>query len=133
MTSETEIPAVTEPRQFRATNYFVAAVLAAMAVHQIAYGSPFNVSLGILLLLGAAGVLRALRWGRRMAVLFMWLLVVYAIGGVLPARIEVDEAQGRPPPSSMELIVQLVLLSSAALGSLHLLGRHKARYRAAWW
>lgn len=131
--SETEMPAATEPRQFRAANYFVGAVLAVMAFHQLSYGSPFNVSLGILLLLGAAGVVRALRWGRRMAVLFMWLLVVYAIGGVLPARIEVDEARGRGPRSSTELIVELVLLSSVALGSLHLLGRHKARYRAAWW
>jgi uncharacterized membrane protein YoaK (UPF0700 family) len=131
--SETEMPVVAEPRQFRAANYFVGAVLVVMAVHQVSYGSPFNVSLAILLLLSAAGLLRTVRWGRRMAVLFMWLLVVYAIGGVLPARIEVDEAQARAPLSSTQLIVELVLMSGVALGSLHLLGRHKARYRAAWW
>ena len=75
--------------------YFVALALLAMALHQATREQPFNWVVAALLALAAAGVLRGVRWGRRMALGFMWLLLVFAIGDVLPARIEVDEAYAK--------------------------------------
>ncbi len=124
---------VAEPWQFRAQLALVSAALALMAVFQITRGTPFNVVVGALLLIAAVGLLRKLRWGRRMSVFFMWLLLTFAIGDVLPARMEVDEALGREPATTSQLVAQLALLSSVALGALHFLGREKARFRSRWW
>lgn len=130
--SESELT-IGEPWQVRATAYLVGATLVVMSVHQFTRGTPFNVALGVVLLIASVGQLKRLRWGRRMAVLFMWLLLVFAIGDILPARIEADEALGRPPATPAQLVTQLILLCSVALGALHFLGRHKARYRPDWW
>ncbi len=122
-----------EPLQFRAPLYLVSATLSLMGVFQITRGTPFNGVVGALLVIAAVGLLRKLRWGRRMSVVFMWLLVVVAIGDVLPARIEADEALGREPATTAELVTELVLLCSVALGSLHFLGKGKTRFRSGWW
>ena len=122
-----------EPWQFRATVYFVSAALVAMSALQITRSEPFNVAAGALLLIAAVGLLRRVRWGRRMSAFFMWLLLAVAIGDMLPARIEADQALGREPATSSQLVAQLILLCSVALGSLHFLGRYKARYRPDWW
>ena len=68
-----------------------------------------------------------------MAVVFLWLLLVFAVGSVTPARIEADESQGTASASTWELVGQLAVLCGAALGSLHFLSRNKARFRAGWW
>ena len=124
---------VAEPLQFRAPLYLVGAALLLMAAFQITRGAPFNVVVGALLVIAAVGLLRKLHWGRRMSVFFMWLLVAVAIGNVLPARIEADEALGMEPATSSQLVTQLVLLCSVAIGSLHFLGKDKARFRSGWW
>jgi hypothetical protein len=124
---------VAEPWQFRAQLNLVGAALSLMAVFQITRGTPFNVVVGALLVIAAVGLLRKLRWGRRMSIFFMWLLLAFAIGDVLPARMETDEALSREPTTTSQLVAQLALLSSVALGSLHFLSRGKARFRPRWW
>ena len=114
----------------RAAILFVALVLGAMAVHQWTVGNTF---ITILPLAAIAGLLRSVRWGRRLAAVLMWLLLLFAIGNVLPARIEVDEALGLAPATPAELWTQLAVMAGAALASLHILGVQKARFRAAWW
>ena len=94
---------------------------------------PFNGVVGVLLVIAAVGLLRKLRWARRMSVIFMWLLLVFAIGNVLPARTEGDAALGTQPATTAYLVTELVLLCSAALASLHFLHRNKTRFRSDWW
>jgi hypothetical protein len=118
---------------YRWTRYLVAAVLVALAAHQVTRAQPFNVIVGVLLVAGAVGLLRGVRWGRRFAVAFLWLLLLAALGDVLPARIEADQALGGPPATSAELWTQLIALGSVALASLHFLGKHKGLFRAEWW
>jgi len=126
-------PERTDRWQFRVPLFLVVAVLSLMGVFEITRGTPFNMIVGALLLIAAGGLLRKLNWGRKLTVFFMWLLVVFAIGDVLPARIEADEAMGREPATTAELVTQLVLLCGLALASLHFLGKTKDRFRAGWW
>ena len=131
--TESGATTVAEPLQFRVQLYLVTAALSLMSVFQIARGAPFNAVVGVLLAIAAVGLLRKLHWGHSMSVIFMWLLLFVAIGNILPARIEADEALGTAPATTAELVTQLVLLCSAALGSLHFLSKNKTRFRSAWW
>jgi len=131
--TDTREPSVAEPLPFRAPLYLVGAALSLMAAFQITRATPFNIVVGGLLVIAAVGLLRKLRWGRRMSIFFMWLLLVFAIGDILPARIEADEALGREPATTSQLVAQLVVLCCVALGSLHFLGKGKARFRPGWW
>ena len=124
---------VAEPLQFRVPLYLVSAALSLMAVFQFPRGTPFNGVVGGLLVIAAVGLLRKLHWGRRMSIFFMWLLVAFAIGDILPARIEADEALGSESATTSRLVTQLVVLCSVALGSLHFLAKVKARFRPGWW
>lgn len=131
--SDPEQAAVTEPWPFRATIYFVSAVLVFMAIYEISRGTEFTVFAGVVMLASAAGLIRRLRWGRAMSVIIMWLLLIFAIGSILPARIEGDDALGVESPSAEMLIVQLVVLCSVAIASLHFLSKFKDRFRSGTW
>jgi len=108
-------------------------VLLIMGAFQITLNAPFNIIVGSLMVISAVGLLRKLRWGRRMSVAFMWLLLFFAIGDILPARAEIDESLGRPPATTFELVMELLVLCSVALASLHFLGKEKTRFRSGRW
>lgn len=112
---------------------FVALALLAFSLHQATRDQLFNWVVAALMALAAIGVLRGVRWGRRMALVFMWLLLLAAIGDVLPARIEADQALGAPAATPGELWTELIVLSAVALASLHILATCESRFRAEWW
>ena len=131
--SNSEQTVVAEPWQFRATIYFVSAVQVMAAVYEITRGTEFTLAVGVVILACTIGLMRKLHWGRVTSVVIMWLLLVFAIGSILPARIEGDEALGVESPSASMLVTQLIVLCSMALGSLHFLAKHKTRFRSGSW
>lgn len=128
--SDSEQTVVTEPWQFQATIYFVSAVQVAMAIYEISLGTEFTWAVGVVLLASTVGLIRRLRWGHAMSVVMMWLLLVVAVGSILPARIEGDEALGVESPTVATLVTQLIVMCSVALGSLHFLSKYKDRFRS---
>ena len=112
--------------------FAIGGLLALMAAFELTRGPAFNIVVGLLLLAAAVGLLRRRQWGRRATIVFMWLLLVFAVGDSLPARIEADEALGREPATATELIIRLAVLCAAALASLHFLQSRKAHFRTGW-
>lgn len=110
----------------------VVAVQIMAALYELTRGAAFPLAVGIVLLAGAVGVYRRLRWGRVLAIITMWFLLLFAVGSIFPETVDAGRAPGVALPSAEVLGAQLVILSCLALASLHVLSRHKARFRSGW-
>lgn len=123
------------PPEFRYTALGVAALMAIAALHQIYVsldGRPVNAVLAMLLIAGVIGVMGGLRWGRRIAVAFLWASMLVSLGALSPFHAGDLMAEGIEPPSQLELGLQFAGVCAIALAGLHYLGKHKARFRPAW-
>lgn len=129
-------PEAGEPRALRITVVATCLMIAASACHQAyvaAGGRGFNAILSALLILATAGLWRRVRWGRRFAVAFLWALILVAFGAMSPFRAGDLLAEGIEPTPIAMLAAQFFIVCAVAVTCLHQLGRHKARFRAAWW
>jgi hypothetical protein len=115
------------PRRFWIAMGAVCLVLAAMAAHQVSVGNWFTAAFPVLAIAGIAG---RLRWGRRLAVGLHWLLLVAGFGAVMPPEKGVPVYREMPPVEVA--MIEAAVLVAVALLCLHLLGRWKTGFRAAW-
>ena len=123
------------PAEFRYTVRVVAVLMAAAALHQVYIamgGRLVNACVAAILIAGVVGIMRSLRWGRRIAVVFLWGSIIIAFGLLSPFRAGDLLAEGIEPPSLTVLALQFAVISTIALGCLHFLGKHKRRFRPAW-
>jgi hypothetical protein len=124
-----------ESRELRYTVSAVAIMQTAAAAHQIYVafsGRLINSILAAILLAGAVGLLRRVRWGRWTAMLFLWTAIVVSFGALSPFHAGDFIAAGLEPPSLVILGAQFLGVCIVALACLHILGRHKQRFRSAW-
>jgi hypothetical protein len=123
------------PVELRIAVAAVAFLMGAAALHQgyvAVAGEPFNAAVAVILIAGAVGLVRKVRWGRRVAVLFLWVAILAAFGSLSPFMAGDLMAQGVEPPSVPALVLRLAGVCAVALAGLHYLGKHKVRFRAAW-
>ncbi len=105
------------------------------ALHQVYVamgGRLVNACVAAVLIDGVVGITRSLRWGRRIAVAFLWKSIIIGFGLLSPFRAGDLMAEGIEPPSVTVLALQLAVISAIALGCLHYLGKHRLRFRPAW-
>lgn len=123
------------PQEFRYSMLVVAILMAAAALHQLYVamdGRLINACVGALLVAGVVGVTRRVRWGRRIAVAFLWGSIIIGFGLLSPFRAGDLMVEGIEPPSLLMLVLQLSSVCAVALICLHYLGKHKHRFRSAW-
>jgi len=121
--------------EFRYTVLVVIVLTAFAATHQIYTsldGRPFNAAVGVLLIVGAVGMARKVRWGRRIAVAFLWGSIFVSFGRLAPFSAGDLMAEGIEPPSLLTLALQFAGVCIIALMCLHYLGKHKIHFRSAW-
>ena len=106
----------------------VCVVLAAMGCLVVRGGNWF---LAVFPALAIAGLLRRVRWGRRLAVALLWLLLLGGVGSVFPQG-EYDEITGSSPRPIEVTVALFVACVAFALLGLHLLGRYNKEFRADW-
>lgn len=132
MQSRSDIEA---PILFRAAVPLVAALQLAAALHQtyVAFeGRFFNACLAVVLFMGAVGLLRGARWGRRISVAFLWGAIVVGFGTLSPYRADDLAAVGIRSLSVLALGIRFFCICAVAIGCLHVLGKYKERFRAEW-
>ena len=113
----------------------VAFLMAAGALYQMYVsldGTLVNVAVAALLTAGVVGVTRRVRWGRRIAVAFLWGSIIVGFGALSPFRAGDLMAEGIEPPSLLTLGLRFAGVCALALACLHYLGKHKSRFRPAW-
>ena len=123
------------PGEFRYTLLAIAFLMAGAALHQVYVsldGRPFNAVVAAVLITGIAGIARKVRWGRRIAVAFLWGLIIISFGRLSPFRAGDLMTDGIEPPLLLELGLQFAGACAIALVCLHYLGKHKLLFRAAW-
>lgn len=123
------------PAEFRYTVMVVAVLMAVAALHQVYVameGRLINACMAALLIAGVVGITRRLRWGRRIAVAFLWGSIIIGFGLLSPFRAGDLMADGIEPPSMTALGLEFAVISTIALGCLHYLGKHKLLFRPAW-
>jgi hypothetical protein len=120
--------------RYRLGRGFVCVVLACFAGYEFSIGTGITPFIGLTVVLAIVGVIRGVKWGRRLAVAAcILLLIVFGVGSVLPARMEGAQMTGTEAPELGRAVVEFVAVVVIALASLHILGRYKQRFRKAWW
>lgn len=122
------------PRLLRFTVWFVALIQLAEVVHQgklaAAKGYLFNGVVAVICAVGVVGLLRRLRWGRRIAVVFLWSRIFVSQGALSPPfDLTVEEME---KISLLFLSLRFAGICVVAVACLHVLGRFKEYFRATW-
>ena len=115
-------------RRFWAAMSVVCACLASIAGVFILAG---NWVLAIPFAAAIVGIVRRLRWGRRMALVFGWFSLFVGFGLMLPVEKGV-EIPGHVPLPVEVVVAQAIVVCSMALVCIHLLGVYKRSFRAGW-
>ena len=121
--------------ELRYTVLVVAFLMAAATLHQIHVSlddRPINAGLAALLITGIVGITRKVRWGRRIAVTFLWGAIFVSFGSLSPFNAGDLMAEGIEPPSILALGLRLAGVCAIAIACLHYLGKHKSMFRPAW-
>jgi hypothetical protein len=121
--------------EIRYTVLAVAFLMAAAALHQMYVsldGGPINAVLAALLISGIVGITRKVRWGRRIAVAFLWGSIIISFGSLSPFSAGDLMAEGIEPPSILTLGLRFAGNCAIAITCLHYLGKHKSMFRPAW-
>jgi hypothetical protein len=125
----------TEPVSLRITVGILAVLQILACLSQLwlaASGRLLNCVISALLLMGAVGLYRRLRWARLISLVFLWFIIAAALGSMSPFRAGDDLATGIEPPSVTFLILQLAMVCIFALSCIHVLGKYKAAFRRGW-
>ena len=110
---------------------FVCLVLAGLAAFLASRGNWVAWIFAALLVLAIVGLVRRVRWGRRLALGMCWLMILVGFGSVLPP----ERVDGVAPPPIIAIeyaVTQMVVLCLVGLLCLHLLGRHRKAFRDTW-
>lgn len=121
--------------ELRGTVRVVASLMAAATAHQVYValnGRMINAAIATLLAIGIVGLMRRVRWGRRIAVAFLWGTVLVGFGALSPFNAGDLMAEGIEPPSLLTLGLRFAGLCAVALTGLHYLGKHKSMFRPVW-
>jgi len=121
--------------ELRWTILVVASLMAAASAHQVYValnGRMINAAIATLLAIGIVGIMRKVRWGRRIAVAFLWVLILVGFGALSPFNAGDLMAEGIEPPSLLTLGLRFAGICAVALTGLHYLGKHKAMFRPVW-
>lgn len=124
---EATVPTTTGTRFWLALG-FVCLALGVIAGLMLMAG---NWVLALIPALAIAGVVRRVRWGRRLALVLLWLLLLIGVGQMLPSS-ESDEITGSKPQPLEVVLTKSAIFSSIALLGLHLLGRYAKEFRSSW-
>lgn len=106
----------------------VCAVLAGIAGLMLKVG---NWEIALVPALAIVGLARRVRWGRRLAVVLLWVMLLVGVGLMLP-KTELDQISGSKPVPLEVAVMEFAVCVAFALLGLHLLGRYKKEFRAAW-
>ncbi len=121
--------------ELRYTVLMVSLLLSVAAMHQIYValdGRLFNATVALLLIAGVVGVTRKVRWGRWIAVAFLWGWILIGFGTINPFHAGDLIAIGIEPPSLLTLGLKFAGICAIALVCLHYLGKYKLLFRPAW-
>jgi hypothetical protein len=119
--------------RYRLARGLVCAVLACFAAYEFYLRTEATIFFGAIFTLAIVGLVRGVRWGRRLAVASSLLMLVVGIGAVLPARITESGLTGKEAPSTEVAVAQFIAIVVIALACLHVLGLYKDRFRKDWW
>ena len=122
MTSE----AIPDRRRYRAAIGFVCLVLAGMAAFSALRLWP----VAIICIAAIIGLVRGVRWGRRTALVLLWLLLISGVMLLTPPE-RVDGYEPVVIPIGT-LVLYAVAMGTPALAGLHLLGRYRKAFRSDW-
>ena len=78
--------------------------------------------------LAIVGLVRRVRWGRVLAVILFWLLLLVGVSFALP-QAEFDQITGSQPQPLEVALAKFAACVTTALIGLHLLGRFKKEFR----
>jgi hypothetical protein len=102
-----------------------------------AWAGPSGSASGLLVALSAAavaiGLFRMTAWGRGLAVVMLWGAVLLQLGRFTPFEAGDQILAGREPPLVAAAALRALAVAIPCLVALHLLGKHKARFRRSWW
>ena len=126
----------TEPKSLSITVWILVVAQMSAVLQQLwavsIHGDTFNAIVAFILFLGAIGVYRRVRWGRRVALAFLWLIIFVTIGAISPFRAMDSVRAGIEPPSVVILVTLLLAASIFSLSCIHILGKNKERFRPRW-
>ena len=81
--------------------------------------------------LAILGLVRRVRWGRRLSLVLGWLALVTGFALMFPAE-KGMEVPGEAPIPVEVVVAEAIVVCSMALVCLHLLGAYRKSFRAAW-
>lgn len=109
-------------------------VVGAMVQLWLWYETPtfwFPPVLATLFLVSSYGLARLSSWARRLTVVVLWVLIfVLAVGVMNPFHASDMMAAGKDPPPVTTLLIFIIPGIAGILWCLHVLGKHKARFRS---
>jgi len=112
---------------YRLSIGFVCLVLAGLAGFTVVRG---GWHLTPILVIALVGILRGVRWGRRLGLFVFWMVLLSGLVMVMPPE-KVDGYTPEMVPIGTA-IVRAAVLALLGLTCLHLLGRYRRSFRAEW-
>ena len=115
-------------QRFWAAMSIVCASFASVAALAISAG---NWVFAIPFALAIVGIVRRVRWARRLSLVLGWIALFTGFGLMLPVE-KGMEVPGEVPIPLEVVVAEAIVVCSLALACIHLLGVYKKAFRAGW-